>query len=798
MEDSTMSFTDLPTSMKKRIRVLGIDLGTANSVMTEIKWQPGSPLETKVIQIEQDTPLGVYTDILFPSVVAIQAGKVWVGEGANRMKKNPQEYKLTQGKNLFSETKLDMGIGKTYANAPVGFRTASEIAGHIIRAMIQHAISTDDSPIDYVVVTVPASFQIAQRRDTLLAAELGGVTISGGNLLDEPIAALIDYLHIVSSADELPQFDSETNILVFDFGGGTCDVAIMNIAADKANKSFRRSSKAVSRYHKLGGADIDVAIVYEVLIPKLCSDNGIAESDLGYADKKNILEPNLIGVAENLKIMMANTIRRQRAMSEYASPSNDIAVSLPQTLKLEVQGHLFSMTKPSLSLEEFNSVLQPFLDEDLTYITETDYRSFTSIFSPIDDSLNHASLEKENIDFVLLVGGSCMIPQVEDRIMECFPKAKVHLVDTEERIQTCVSRGAAFNALYRAVTGTNWFEPVCHQQISINTKKGLIPLIQAGQKLPFPGEDIWAENKALKVPKAVISKSEDLRIELVAGIGEEAKLLFASTWKLMPVINKGEVINLSYNMSADQVLDIKLSLDSQPNAEFAVTIENPITHIVNVNELQRKIMEIEEWIRVNRQSPSITAKIKELAQLYAEQGKHEKAIEFYKRVLKSSSKPEVYVLNQLGIWYGKIKDYKNQEKFYLEAAKHGDWKGPLFNLALSLNQRKKHEQAIPFLLQAIEEEEDPAYYVLMHDIYKELEDQEKANKYSDLAFSRFKESGLEELSDFQLSWFQSLAESRKETELLKEIKAHRKKGSSTTDKLTSELPDTAGDLTTRV
>jgi molecular chaperone DnaK (HSP70) len=190
--------------------------------MTEINWQPGSTPETKVIQIEQDTPMGCFTDILFPSVVALQAGKVWVGEGANRMKRNPQEYKLTQCKILFSETKLDMGISKTYANAPEGFSSASEIAGHIINSMIQHAKSTDDSPIDYVVVTVPASFQIAQRWDTLLAAELGGVAISGGNLLDEPIAALIDYLHCISSADDLPQFDADTNILVFDFGGGTC------------------------------------------------------------------------------------------------------------------------------------------------------------------------------------------------------------------------------------------------------------------------------------------------------------------------------------------------------------------------------------------------------------------------------------------------------------------------------------------------------------------------------------------------------------------------------------------------
>jgi hypothetical protein len=49
----------------------------------------------------------------------------------------------------------------------------------------------------------------------------------------------------------------------------------------------------------------------------------------------------------------------------------------------------------------------------------------------------------------------------------------------------------------------------------------LIPLIQTGQKLPFPGEDIWAENKALKVPKSVITNSEDLRIEIVTGTGKK-------------------------------------------------------------------------------------------------------------------------------------------------------------------------------------------------------------------------------------------------------------------------------------
>jgi molecular chaperone DnaK (HSP70) len=60
-QEVSMSNVVLPVKCEKPLRVLGIDLGTTNSVMTEVKWQPGSTPETKVIQIEQDTPLGIQT-----------------------------------------------------------------------------------------------------------------------------------------------------------------------------------------------------------------------------------------------------------------------------------------------------------------------------------------------------------------------------------------------------------------------------------------------------------------------------------------------------------------------------------------------------------------------------------------------------------------------------------------------------------------------------------------------------------------------------------------------------------------
>jgi hypothetical protein len=126
--------------------------------------------------------------VLFPSVVAIHEGRVWVGEGAKRLRSRAPELGLEQNRNLFFECKNDIGIAKTYHRAPEGYRSASEIGGKVLAALHAAALADDPAPIERVVVTVPASFQAAQRRDTLEAAHLAGLELSGGDLLDEPVA----------------------------------------------------------------------------------------------------------------------------------------------------------------------------------------------------------------------------------------------------------------------------------------------------------------------------------------------------------------------------------------------------------------------------------------------------------------------------------------------------------------------------------------------------------------------------------------------------------------------------------
>lgn len=285
MNDLTVIFPEGKKLGKtnKPIRVLGIDLGTTNSTIAEIKWSPGkhSPVVVRCIEVEQNTLDGQYTHLLVPSVVALYGGKVYVGEGAKRLRAQAPELGFVQNKNLFYECKNDLGILRTYHMAPDGFRSAADIGGKVLEFLYKAALSDDDTAIDRVVITVPASFQGAQRSDTIKAAELAGLKLLGGDLLDEPVAAFLDYL-LSTKEVFFEKITTHKNVLIFDFGGGTCDVAVFELGIPQKGSPVKMAPLSVSRYHRLGGGDIDRAIVYDILIPQLLTQNKLSNFDLSF------------------------------------------------------------------------------------------------------------------------------------------------------------------------------------------------------------------------------------------------------------------------------------------------------------------------------------------------------------------------------------------------------------------------------------------------------------------------------------------------------------------------------------
>lgn len=671
--------------LNNKIRALGIDLGTTNSTVAEVVLDKGTTKlpPSRCLEIEQYTIDGEHTHLLVPSVVALYGGREIIGEGAKRLRARLTEAGLVQNVDLFYECKNDIGIRKTYHRAAEGYRNATEISGHVLRFLHQAALE-EEPAVDRVVVTVPASFQAAQRNDTLEAARLAGIEVQNGDLLDEPVAAFIDYVIRAPESFDIGS-DETKRLLVFDFGGGTCDVAAFILSRAKSTARVEISPLVVSRYHRLGGCDIDIAILHEELIPQIVEQNNIDPFSLGFNDKKRFIEPSFIGIAESLKTGLCREISRLVKFGKYDSINKaELIKNQPgQYSCLIANGNEVRLRSPKLSAERFEELLEPFLDTDLLYARETEYRSTCSIFAPIQDALDRGDLEAKDVDYCLLVGGSCLIPQVERAIGAYFSNAKLLTYPDPDSIQTAVARGASYHALSMAIYGKGIIQPVCNDTIAVMTSGGPIDLIPKGTALPHPGDGGYAGICDLTVPKTSVAKPIPLRLEVVAGT--ERRVILQRIWHIPPPVNKGDRLCLEYRYDENQCLDLRMRLADEPEMDyFSVILENPLTNVVNPQKIRLIIDELEENIRTGKISKKKQPEtFVVLAEHYAELGQHEKALEYLSGVLRTQNKPDAEIINKMAIYCGEMKNYERQEKLYREAAKASSWVGPWFNPKIS-------------------------------------------------------------------------------------------------------------------
>jgi len=764
--------TGAPETAPSPLRVLGIDLGTTNSTVAEVLWSRGeaAPLVARCLEVEQPTDTGPYTHVLVPSVVALHGGQVFVGEGAKRLRARAE---LRRNRDIFYECKNDMGVRRTYHLAPEGFRSAAEIGAKVLAFLKAAAHPAGSLPAARTVVTVPASFQLAQRRDTLKAAQLAGLDLKPGDLLDEPVAAFLDYL--VTRRDALPVGrGGPRNLLVFDFGGGTCDVAVFRVGWGEASGQIEVCPLAVSRYYRLGGGDLDAAIVHEVLLPQLAEQNGLDLDAFDFDQRKRYLEPALLSVAEALKVGLCMEIARLRSFGRYAnSDKTSIAKTHPGRWPCPCPGHPeLSLQTPRLSAAQFEQLLEPFLDTELLYARETEYRLTCSIFAPIQDALDRAALRPADVDLCLLVGGSSLIPQVRDAVRAFFPAADLLAYEDRDSTQVAVARGAAYHALFLALFGRSLVRPVAHDAVSLRVASGLLELVPKGAALPFPGPDRFVEHFELAVPQSVVVGSVPLRVELVAGT--DARPVFGAKWEIPGPVNRGEPLRLGVHMDANQTLHLALTLRNRPDAEpFACTIENPLTHVVNPGATRQRIEEVEEELRTGKiAAESLPDTLHELANDYATLGQSDKAIHYLKQAIRLRNRPDASLLHSLGVRYGEKGDWKREEKAYREAFSAApQWPAPLFNLALSQFHRGRLEEAEATIREALAVRQDPPYQVLHALILKRCGRAAEAQDRLSEALKAFRPVAM--LDDWELGWFRTAAREGGDSARLEEATAEQ-------------------------
>ncbi len=776
--DLIKRFSAFPASSSSEVvRTLSIDLGTTNSTVAESVWLPGYPPLCRVLDIEQPLDTGSFRGALVPSMVAVTGGdRLVVGEGARRLRQGPRRAERVRDQNFFYETKNEMGLQRTYAGAPEYLNQAYKVAGYILGFLMEGAMQQTGAAPAAVSVTVPASFQLNQRRDTLRACGLADLHLQEADLLEEPVAALIDYIMADRTEALIPPAGEARYCVVFDFGGGTCDVSVLSLAAG-AEKRLSLSQLSVSRYHRLGGGDIDVCLVHEVLLPDLLAENNLGPGDLSWSEKKRELEPQLVGAAEALKIDLCRRISEQEKQGVYRETDKEaLQVAQPPLICWAESGEL-RLSHPQLTAAAFEAVLAPFLDEAHLYARETEYQLTQSVFSPLEDALDRAGLEPAEVDFFLMTGGSSLIPQVRTAVTNFFPNAVQGYYEDPLAMQTAVARGAAWNTTFTAATGRPLIQPVLHDGLALLTDDDAhCPLVAPATPLPWPADGSYKRVR-LVVPGTGALFVDALRLTIVGQTDE--RHVYDEIWSLPEAARPGDEIVLEYRLTAAKQLECRAVLcEAEEAAPLTVTIENPLVNVVNPGSIRLQIEAAEERLRrKDGGSHRDRDEFVQLARWYAELEQQEKALHYLHTALKKLDGPDEIILNLQGQYYWDLTDYERAEKAYQEADRVSrTWGGPLFNLALMYRDTGRCGEALSTVEQALEKEREEKagpYRMLKAQVLKDLERTEDARAEAEKALEAF--SPLEKTTDWELGWYNTAALYVEDTRLQDTIRKERQR-----------------------
>lgn len=344
-------------------KIIGIDLGTTNSCVSVL--EGGEP---KVIP----NPEGNRTT---PSVVAFKNGERQVGEVAKRQAITNPNTVLSIKRHMGTSHKVEIE-GKEY--------TPQELSAAILQHLKTYAEDYLGEPVTKAVITVPAYFNDAERQATKDAGRIAGLEVE--RIINEPTAAALSY--------GLDKTDEDQTILVYDLGGGTFDVSILELGDGVFEV------KATAGDNRLGGDDFDQVII-DHLVEEFRKDNGI---DLS---KDKMAVQRLKDAAEKAKKDLSGVTSTQ--------------ISLPFITAGEAGPLHLELTLTRAKFEELSS--------DLVERT----------MGPTRQALSDAGLAASEIDKVILVGGSTRIPAVQEAIKNATGKEPHRGVNPDE----VVAMGAA-------------------------------------------------------------------------------------------------------------------------------------------------------------------------------------------------------------------------------------------------------------------------------------------------------------------------------------------------------------------
>ena len=355
--------------MAKKEKIIGIDLGTSKSAASVL--QAGKPVI--IPSAEGATQYGK----AFPSVVAFtKDGQLLVGEPARRQAvSNPERTIMA--------AKRKMGTAHKYAINSKEY-TPQQISAFILQKIKKDAEEFIGEPVNKAVITVPAYFDDNQRQATKDAGTIAGLDVV--RIVNEPTAACLAF--------GLDKGDKEMKILVFDFGGGTLDVTVMD---------FSEGVFEVKSTHgdtQLGGTDMDESII-SWITKDFKSKEGI---DL---KKDAVALQRIREAAEKAKIELSTTME-----SDINLPFISAGSDGPKHLQLK------------LTRAKLEELVDPLIKR---------------CKSPMEQALKDAKMSASDVDKIILVGGPTRMPAIRKFVEDFVSKKAERGIDPME----CVAQGAA-------------------------------------------------------------------------------------------------------------------------------------------------------------------------------------------------------------------------------------------------------------------------------------------------------------------------------------------------------------------